>query len=148
MARVHLWETQTGRRAQVIGTDNGEEYLGEPWSRRIAGKGSTHQATAPCTSKQNGGAERYNSVLTKRVMALLADSKLHSKSWAEVAVTVKYLAIHVPHRGCESTPYEAFHNKRLDIFHILVCRCQAWAYTPRDMRHKLQPRSKLGIFMG
>lgn len=150
MARVNLWETQRGRRAKVIGTYNGAEYLVGEWARWLAANGIVHQTppAAPYTPQQNGVAERYNRVMKEQVLALLADGKLHAKWWAEPAVTVNYLANRVPHRGCTTTPYEAFHAARPDVSHIRVFGCRAWAYTPGDIRHKLQPRSKLGIFLG
>lgn len=132
----------------MIGTDGGADYLGERRTRWIALKGIVHQTTAPYTPQQNGVAERYNRVLTERVMALLADSKLPAKWWAEAVVTANYLSNRVPHRGCDTTPYEAFHNARPDVSHLRVFGCKAWAYTPGDVRCKLQPLSKLGIIVG
>lgn len=146
MAEVTLWESQTDHRAKVIGTDGGAEYLWEPWSRWIASKGIVHETTAPYTPEHNGVGERYNRALTEQFMALLADSKLHAKLWAEAAVTVNFLANRVPHFWCDITPYEAFHNTR-DVSHLREFGCNAWNYTPGDLRRKLQPRFKLGIFM-
>lgn len=104
--------------------------------------------TARYTADQNGLAERYNRTILERIVAMLADAKLNDTWWAEAAVTANYVTNRVPQRGKETTPYEAFHGKRPDVGHLRVFGCRAWAYNPAEVRRKMQPRAKQGVFMG
>lgn len=81
-------------------------------------------------------------------MALLADDKLHAKWWEEEIVTVKPLAYRVFHRGCDVTPYKERFNHHPDVSHIREFRCRVWENTRGEIRHKLQPGSKLEFLLG
>lgn len=148
MAVLNLWSNQLNKRVIVVRTDGGMEYTGKNWDEWLHTKGITHQASNPYTPAQNGVAERYNRVIVERTMAMLADSHVPKKYWAEAAVTVNYLANRVPQRNQEVTPYEAFYNKRPDVSHLRTFGCRAWVYTPKDIRGKLQPRAQVGLLLG
>lgn len=148
MATVNSWETLTGLKVKVNRSDNGKEYEGTDFEQWLSDKGIQHQTSALYTPQQNGVAERYNRVITERAMALLADSGLPPKWWAEAAATVNYLSNRVPQRNQDVTPYELLHGVRPDVSHIRIFGCAAWVYTPHDIRNKLQPRAERGILLG
>jgi len=145
---VNLSENQTGDRIKVIRTDGGLEFTGGAWPAWVKDKGVEHQRTTRYTPQQNGVAERYNRTVIERVLALLADSGLPPKYWAEAAVTISYLGNRVPHRGRDETPYEAFYGTKPDVSHLRVFGCKAWVYTPGAIRRKLMPRAVAGTFLG
>jgi len=72
----------------VVRSDGGKEYTGGALTGWLRDEGITHQSTTPYTPQQNGVAERYNRTVIEQVLALLADSGLDAKYWAEAAVTV------------------------------------------------------------
>eukprot|EP00170_Pyropia_yezoensis_P002234 contig_9357_g2238 len=148
IATVNRWKTLTGLKFKVIRSDNGKEYEGTDFERWLSDKGIQHQTSMPYTPQQNGVAERYNRVITERTMALLADSGLPPKWWAEAGATVNYLANRVPQRNQLLTPYKLLHRVRPGVGHIRIFGCAAWVYTPPDIRTKLQPRAERGILLG
>lgn len=145
---VNRWETQTGNTAKVLRSDGALDFSGARWDDWIETKGIQHQRTTAHTPESNGIAERYNRTIMERTVALLADGKLAKKWWAEAALTANYLSNRVPQRGHDVTPYEAFYGKRPDVSHLRTFGCEAWAYTPGDVRRKMQPRACKGTFLG
>lgn len=84
----------------------------------------------------------------ERLLAMMADSGLDQQWWAEAALTANYLSNRVPLRGESMTPFEAFYGLQPNVSHLRVFGCPAWDYTPKQIRRKMQPRAKQGIFLG
>lgn len=145
---VNLWENQTDKRVKVVCSDGGKEYTGGALTGWLRDKGITHQTTTPYTPQQNGDAERYNRTVIEQVLALLADSGLDAKYWAEAAVTVNYVSNRVTQRHRDGTPYEAFHGSKPDVGHLRVFGCRAWVRVPGELRRKLDARAVAGTFLG
>lgn len=148
MTTVKRWANETGHRPVDIRSDGALDYEGTEWSVWLKDNGIHHQRTNPYTAEQNGVAERYNRTLMERVMAMMDDSGLEKQWWAEAALTANYLSNRVPQRGQATTPFEAFYGKQPNVSHLRVFGCPAWAYTPKKIRGKMQPRAKRGIFLG
>lgn len=148
MSVVNRWERQTEKKAKVIVTDGAKAYLGNRWDEWTADKGIEHVTTARYTPEQNDIAERYNRTVMERIVAMLAEARLDKTWWAEAAVTANYLTNRVPQRGMATTPYEAFYGKRPNVEHLRVFGCKSWAYNPKDVRNKMEPRAKVGVFVG
>jgi len=145
---ANLWENQTDKRVKVVRSDGGGEYTGGVWPDWLREKGITHQTTTPYTPQQNGAAERYNRTVIEHVLALLADSGLDAKYWAEAAVTVNNLSYWVPQRHRDSAPFEAFQGSKPDVGHLRVFGCCAWVRVPGELSRKLDARAVAGTFLG
>lgn len=145
---VKRWATETGHRPVDIRSNGAWDYEGQEWDEWLKDNGIRHQRTNAYTSEQNGVAERYNRTLMERVLAMMDDSGLDQQWWAEAALTANYLSNRVPQRGQATTPFEAFYGKQPNVAHLRVFGCTAWAYTPKQIRRKMQPRAKRGIFLG
>jgi hypothetical protein len=85
-----MLEVQSGCKVKVVRTDRGGEYINHSLSQWFKSEGIIHEITAPYTPQQNGAAERLNRTLFDKVRAMLFDSKLSRKLWAEAVVTTNY----------------------------------------------------------
>lgn len=84
----------------------------------------------------------------ERTIALLSDSGLPKKWWAEAAFTGNYLGNFFPQWGEELSPHEALFGVRPDVSHLRVFGCKAWVHVPWEVRRKLDPRAVPGTFVG
>lgn len=124
------------------------DYEGKEWDAWLQHNGIRCQRTSPYTSEKIVEAERYNRTVLERVRAMMDDSVLGEQWCAEAALTANYLSDRVPQRGQATTPFQAFHCKQPSVTHLRVFGCPASAYTPKQIRRKVQPRAKRGIFLG
>jgi len=90
-----------------------------------------------------------NRTLLDMTRALLLDSKLPKTFWAEALATAAYtrnrvLTSSVP----EKTPYESWHGEKPEIGHMRAFGSKAFILNPAHTRSKLDPRSRIGIFVG
>ena len=84
-------ETATGRKVKTVRSDNGGEYTSTEFSSYLTCEGIRHEFTIPHTPEQNGVAERQNRTLIECVRAMLGDSKLPHRFWAEALSSAVYL---------------------------------------------------------
>lgn len=84
-------EKSTGHNVKTLRTDNGEEYTSREFEDYLKKEGIQHEYTVPKTPEQNGVAERMNRTLVETVRAMLSDSKLPKKFWAEALSTASYV---------------------------------------------------------
>ena len=141
-------ETQTGQKLQKVRTDRGGEYLNTELDGYYKSKGVVHQTTAPYTPEQNGVAERFNRTLMERVKAMLLDAKLDKELWAEAAVTANYIKNRSPSSSSTQTPWELFYGRKPDVSNMRVFKARAYVHVPKQLRHKLDPLSQAGTFLG
>ncbi len=146
---LQMLETQAGSTVKTVRTDRGGEYLNADLSEFFSSKGMVHETTAPYTPQQNGAAERLNRTVFDKVRAMLADSGLPKSLWAEAAVTANYLRNVSPCSASSSmTPWELFYGSKPDVSNLRVFGCTAYAHVPKELRSKLDPRSRKGVFVG
>ena len=141
-------ELQSGHQVITVRSDRGGEYLNKDLNQYFAGKGITHQTTAPYTPQQNGAAERLNRTLLERARPMLLGSGLPPKLWAEAIVTANHLRNLSPSNNRDKTPWELFYGTRPDISSLRVFGSTAYALIPKKLRQKLDPVSIMGIFVG
>ena len=92
-------EKSTGLKIKRLRTDNGGEYTSNEFEEYLKAEGIQHKTTIPKTPEQNGVAERMNRTLVETVRAMLADSKLPKRFWAEALSTAVYLRNKSPTRA-------------------------------------------------
>ncbi len=139
-------ELRSGHKLVALRTDNAKEYLA--LRTELESTGATLELTAHYTPEQNGVAERLNRTLVTMAKAMLFDSGLPQKFWAEAIATANYLRNRLPIGPDNITPEEAFTKEKPSIRHLRVFGCLAYAYTPAETRQKLDPNSVKTVFVG
>ncbi|UYV62579.1 hypothetical protein LAZ67_2001174 [Cordylochernes scorpioides] len=136
-------------KVKQLRSDNGKEFTNHQMTQYLKGKGIKHQLTNVYTPQQNGISERYNRTLIEGTRALLIDSQLPLRYWAETMSTFAYLKNRTP---CKKlgwiTPEERFSNKKPTVAHLKIFGCIAYYYVHKHKRGKFQPTAKVGIFVG
>ncbi|UYV62945.1 hypothetical protein LAZ67_2002573 [Cordylochernes scorpioides] len=136
-------------KVKQLRSDNGKEFTNHQMTQYLKGKGIKHQLTNVYTPQQNGISERYNRTLIEGTRALLIDSQLPLRYWAETMSTFAYLKNRTP---CKKlgwiTPEERFSNRKPTVAHLKIFGCIAYYYVHKHKRGKFQPTAKAGIFVG
>ncbi|CAI5768508.1 Retrovirus-related Pol polyprotein from transposon TNT 1-94 [Podarcis lilfordi] len=141
-------ELRFSTRVVSFQSDRGGEFTGSALQSFFRQKGITHRLTAPYSPQQNGVAERKFRTLQESANAMLADSGLPQRFWAESYKTACFVQNRVFNSSVGDTPYFLLHGKKpkVDFFHIFGS--QAWVLVPKAMRRKGEPRSRKMIFVG
>ncbi|UYV74917.1 hypothetical protein LAZ67_12001798 [Cordylochernes scorpioides] len=112
-------------------------------------KGIKHELTTPYTPRSNGKVERANRTLLDKGRTLLADSQLPLHFWAEAVNTAAYLYNLTPTTNDpDTTPMEKWKGKKPSVSHIMRFGCEVFYKLENHQRHKLEAKSKRGIFVG
>ncbi|UYV65758.1 hypothetical protein LAZ67_3005352 [Cordylochernes scorpioides] len=112
-------------------------------------KGIKHELTTPYTPRSNGRVERANRTLLDKGRTLLADSQLPLHFWAEAVNTAAYLYNLTPTTNDpDTTPMEKWKGKKPSVSHIMRFGCEVFYKLENHQRHKLEAKSKRGIFVG
>lgn len=145
----NLVETQTDRKIKTLRTDNGGEYCSKEYSQFLGKYGIRHQTTAPYTPQQNGLAERMNRTIEEKVRCMLFDANLKKKFWAEAVNTAVYIINRSIASGLiNKSPEEVWTNKKPNLKHLRIFGCKAMVHVPKQIRKKLDSKSKKMVFMG
>ncbi|GJV62248.1 zinc finger, CCHC-type containing protein [Tanacetum coccineum] len=80
--------------------------------------GIIHETIAPYTPQQNGVAKRKNRALKEMVNSMLSYSGLSEGFWGESMLTACYLLNRVPNKSNETTSYELWYKKRLNLLFL------------------------------
>jgi hypothetical protein len=81
--------------------------------------------------------------------AMLHDQGLALHLWVKACNTVVYVQNCCPHRVFGmSTPEEDFTSKKPDVSHFKIFGSSVYVHVTKDVRKKLEPTTKLGIFVG
>ncbi|GAX80554.1 hypothetical protein CEUSTIGMA_g7991.t1 [Chlamydomonas eustigma] len=141
-------ERQTGLQVKAIRSDRGGEYINQTLQDYLKKKGIVQQLTAPYSPEQNGKAERLNRTLVERVRSMLHSSQVSKNLWAEAVVTANCRRNCSPTTGHTKTPWELFYNVKPDVSNMRIFGSIAYVHTPKELRKKLDPKGKPGIFLG
>ncbi|KAK4325723.1 hypothetical protein Pmani_003666 [Petrolisthes manimaculis] len=142
-------ENQMGRKIKILRTDNGGEYKSNDFEQYLIDEGVRHEYTIPKTPEQNGVSERMNRTLVEQIRAMLIDSGLPHRFWAEALSTACYLKNRSPARALNGkTPCQALMGKKPSVHHLRIFGCVCYAHVPKDERRKLDPKSVKCIFLG
>ncbi|GLC41061.1 hypothetical protein PLESTB_000947700 [Pleodorina starrii] len=143
---IELLEARSGQKLLTIRTDNGGEFTRlKKW---CAGRGATHEKSAPYTPQQNGKAERLNRTLLDKLRAMLAESKVPKMWWHEALKTACHVRNRSPVSGKSKTPLELFTGKVPDVSRLRVFGCVAYVHVRKGLGDKLDPRARKGVFLG
>jgi len=144
-----LIENQTGKRIQILRSDNGGEYESHEFESFCKEAGIKRQLTVPYNPQQNGVAERKNRTICEAAKAMMFDQDLPNSLWVEATGTAVYIQNRCPHAILEDkTPEEAFSGKKPEVGHLRVFGCPVYIHVPKEKRTKMEPSGKKGIFVG
>ncbi|UYV69357.1 hypothetical protein LAZ67_6003311 [Cordylochernes scorpioides] len=94
-------------------------------------------------------AERFNRTLIEGTRALLIESQLPTKFWAEAMNTFVYVKSRTPSKNNERfTPEELFSNRKPTVSHFKIFGCHAEIFISKHKRSKLECTTQSGIFFG
>uniref|UniRef100_A0A146LH62 Retrovirus-related Pol polyprotein from transposon TNT 1-94 n=3 Tax=Lygus hesperus TaxID=30085 RepID=A0A146LH62_LYGHE len=144
-----LLENETNSKIKVLRTDNGTEYVNSEFSDFLEKSGIRHEVTIPHTPEQNGVAERANRTICEMARSMLLESDLPKPFWAEACSTAVYLKNRQPHRSLDGAiPEQLWTGKKIDLSHLRVFGCTAFAHIPKQFRKKFDAKSQQLIFVG
>uniref|UniRef100_A0A0K2UV26 Integrase catalytic domain-containing protein n=1 Tax=Lepeophtheirus salmonis TaxID=72036 RepID=A0A0K2UV26_LEPSM len=84
-------EIETGKRVKCLRSDNGGDYISKEFSQYLVSEAIKRELTLPRNLQQTGVSERMNRILIESVRAMLSDSVLAKKFWAELVTTTAYI---------------------------------------------------------
>lgn len=145
---LELWQRQTTQELLVLRTDNGTEFCNSALKSYLTSNGIKHQLSVRYTPEQNGRVERVNRTLGDRTRALMLESGVPKKLWAEAMSTANFLRNVVPALKMSASPYELFTGKKPDLSMLRIFGCTAYAHIPRQLRGKLDSCSEIGMLVG
>ena len=137
-----------GQKIKTQRTDNGGKYTSRGFEDYLRKKGIRHERSVPKTPEQNGIAERMNRTFVETVQAMLSDLKLPKKFWAEGLSTASYVRSRSLTSAVQAmTPYEVRKDYKINVKHLRIFRCSAYAYISKDERSKMDPKAKKSFFL-
>ena len=142
-------ENHTGKAIKKFRCDKGGEYMSNEFIDFLNASGIAKQYTVRNRPQQNGVAERANRTLAERITAMLEESGLSKRYWAECLAALVHVLNCCPTVIVnDATPYEIWHKKKPDIGHLRVWGCVAYVHVQRDKRSSLGSHMEKCIFIG
>jgi hypothetical protein len=120
----------------------------ERWLPTSGRKGVVHKLMARYFPEQNGVAERLNPVLMEGHGRCSLSWGCRTRCGRKVVVTANYIRKRTTVSTCGKTPWEAFYGKKPEVSHMRVFGARAFMHVPGKLRHKLEPVSEKGWFIG
>lgn len=108
------------------------------------------EPSPPYTQHKNGVSERMIRTLVTKARAMLLDSRLPDRFWAEAINTATYLHNRSPSRPLSNkTPYEVLQNNKPEISHFRRFGCAAFKLIPEEQRAgQFAERAQECVFLG
>lgn len=132
-------EVQDSKQIKLIQSDN--ELNTKDLQKLSNRKGFKLRFTPPFNPEGKGGAERINRTLFDKIRALLFESKMPNKLWAEALLSAVYLYNRTPHSSISfRTPFEAKYGYKPNISNIKIWGSLAYRKEPKEFVGKLDPR--------
>jgi ribonuclease HI len=146
---VLAWfKTQTGNACKYFRSDNGGEYVNEVLGTYFAENGITHYTSLAYEHEQNGKAENAIKHCNNLGRALLLHSGLPLQLWGEAVSHAAYLHNITYSKTTGSTPWKLFYGVTPNLSDLRTFGCIAYYRVPDELRQKLDPKSKLGYYLG
>ena len=143
----NMVEKKTGKKLKVLRSDNGGEYISDPFFEICKKEGITRHFSVRETPQQNGIAKRLNRTLLEKVRCMLSQAKLHKRFWAEALNYACHILNRLPSTTLSGkTPIELWSGKvAQDYERLRVFGCDAYYHVKES---KLDSRARKTIFLG
>ena len=146
---ITLVKNQFQKCFKFLRTDNGGEFISYASQSLLEQNGIIHERTVVYTPQQNGISERGNRIVVNMIRCMLVDSNLSYVFWAEAAQTAIFILNRsFTHVLKDKTPFEALFGSKPNIQHLKVFGSNCIFKVHDDIRKKLDPKGKFGIFLG
>ncbi|KAI5343342.1 hypothetical protein L3X38_011218 [Prunus dulcis] len=144
-----MTELQTEHKVQCIRSDRGGEFLSTDFLEFCEANGIQRQLTMAYTPQQNGVVERKNRTVIQMAKSMLHEKGMPYSLWTEAVHTAVYLLNRCPTKALNNiTPFEAYSGRKPGIAHLKVFGSLCFVHVPTELRHKLEPKSTKGVFVG
>jgi transposase InsO family protein len=144
-----LVEKQTRKKIKVLRSNNGSEYASNEFNEFCAREGIKRELIVLYNPQQNGVVERKNMDIVGVVRAMLHDQGLPLFIWVEGCNKTVYLQNMSPHRVLGDKTHEKdFYGKKHEFGKFRIFGFLTYSHVPSEKRIKLEPRTKMGIFVG
>jgi len=143
-------EKKSGAEVMDLRTDGGGEYMSREFLDFLSEEGIGKETTTAYSPQSNGVAERFNRTLLEGVRSMLHGSGLSKGFWGEAVLCFNHTANRTPKKALKDgmTPYEAFYGVKPGVYHLRPFGCRVSIHTPDQLRRKLDPKSRPGVFLG
>ncbi|KAM2558058.1 hypothetical protein TB2_015106 [Malus domestica] len=142
-----LVENLSGYKIGTLRSDSGGEFTSSNLKHHLSFHGIQQQFSCPYTPQQNGCAERKHRHIVETARTLLIASQVPHKFWVEGFLTAVYLINRLPPVN-KSSPWEQFFKKVPDYKSLWVFGCQCFPWLKPYTNSKLDPKSKMCVFIG
>jgi hypothetical protein len=143
-------ERMTGNKLREVVCDNAREFIepGSDLGEFLNINGITPSTSTPYIHDENPYAENANKIIAGAARTIRIRAHLPKYFWAEAYRFASTIHSMLVPNGRTITPFEAFERRKPDFsdIHIFGCHCYAWV--PRDLRHKLDSKSRPAIYLG
>ncbi|KAM1674306.1 hypothetical protein ACFX15_039401 [Malus domestica] len=131
----------------TLRSDSGCEFISSNFKHHLSLHGIQQQLSCPYTPQQNGCAERKHKHIVETARTLLIASQVPHQFWVEAFLTAMYLINRLPPVN-KSSPWEQFFRKVPDYNSLRVFGCQCFPWLKPYTNSKLEPKSKMCVFIG
>jgi len=123
MAHLH-----TGKKNNVLRSDNGGEYVSTTFEALHDGNSTTHQTTVPDMPQQNGASERLNRVLVEMARTMMRHKDVDHDLWADAIKPAVYMKNGVTSRvlPVAKASRTLWTASELDVSHLRVFGSTCW----------------------
>ncbi|VVA35630.1 PREDICTED: Retrovirus-related Pol poly from transposon [Prunus dulcis] len=144
-----MTELQSGFKIKCLRSDRGGEFKSSEFDLFCEKEGIQRQFTLAYTPQQNGVVERKNRTVIEMAKSMLHEKKMPYFLWAEAVHTSVYILNRCPTKALNNiTPFQAYSGRKPGIAHLKVFGSLCYVHIPVERRHKLEPKSFKGVFVG
>ncbi|GBM82191.1 Retrovirus-related Pol polyprotein from transposon TNT 1-94 [Araneus ventricosus] len=142
-------ERELNSKIKSMRSDSGLEFCNKEIEKFLTKLSFKTERTSIYTPEQNGIAEKFNRTAMDGVRAMLYDSGLQPKFWAEALLTIVHAKNRCEHKlTSPRTTIEIWSGFKPSERHFRIFGSLAYVHIPKFKINKLQPRAKLGILVG
>ncbi|KAF5393028.1 hypothetical protein D9757_001100 [Collybiopsis confluens] len=149
---VKMAERQTGRKVKVFRVDMGREFDNKLMDAWCAERGIIVEKVPKASSAANGQVERANGTIISGVRAMIEDSDLDTRFWAEGSSAYCYVRGMIPtNRHPGRIPWEKWYEldgRKVNVSHLRRWGCKVWVTDLDRVNGKLGRQAWEGRFVG
>jgi len=118
---------ETGKKANLLRTDGGSEYMGTEFQEWLKSRGMHHEVTNTNTPQENGVAECLNRTVLEMTRTMMHKSNLPRNLWPFAVQSTQEIPNRLPTQALSEneTPYKVFHLKKPSAKYLRIFGCRA-----------------------